>query len=249
MTGTIDLFCPHCGTKGREWARFCASCGQAYDSALAAPHQPASVMPPPLAPPAATGWAQTPNPTTPPPAPTAPGQSTQVTTLAGIAWIICAALTGYLAFIQLGYAGTIVDDGSLPSLALWNGVTAALTLSFGAKLLTKPDRGFLGTSTAWAALVVLWNGYNIMNGATHEAYIGATVAALAAGVLSWSARSGMAATAPQLVEWETGTATGEAPNAYRQAQARPAWMRLMIALGVIVVIFGGLWVVAQILSS
>jgi hypothetical protein len=207
------------------------------------------VAPPPVAPPPATGWAQTPNPTTPPPAPATPGQSTQVTTLAGLAWIACAGLTGYLAFIQLGYVGTVVDDGSLQSNALWNGVTAALTLFFGAKLLTKPDRGFLGTSAAWAVLVVLWNGYNIMNGATHEAYIGATVAALAAGVLSWSARSGMPAPPPQTVTWETGAATAEPPNAYRRARARPAWMRLLIALGVIVAIFGGLWLAAQILSS
>jgi len=243
--GTMEAFCPHCGAKRPEWARFCASCGQAYDNAPAAAQEPSSVLPP-LAPPAASGWAQT--PITPPPVPAAPGQATQVTTLAGLAWIVCAALTGYLAFIQLGYAGTVLDDGSLQSAALWNGVTAALTLFFGAKLLTKPDRGFLGTSTAWAVLVVLWNGYNIMNGATHEAYIGATVAALAAGVLSWSARSGMPVAPQELVTWETGTAPAEPPNAYRRAQARPAWMRLLIAVGVIVAIFGSLWVVGQLLS-
>jgi hypothetical protein len=199
---TQEAFCPHCGAKRPEWAKFCGTCGQSYDA-------------PPAAVTTGQGSTKSPPPTPPPaPIPAPPGSAPSdverpavpTSVLAGVAWILGAALTGYLGLLQLGYAGTEFDDGSLQFTAIWNLVAAALQLFFGAKLLTKPDRGFLGTSVAWAVLVVAWNGYNIMNGATHFAYIGATVCALAAGVLSWAARSAMPAPPRVDMRW------GEPPN-------------------------------------
>jgi hypothetical protein len=46
--------------------------------------------------------------------------------LAGLAWIASAALTGYFALLQLGYANLVPELGSL---AVWNGIAAAVTLS------------------------------------------------------------------------------------------------------------------------
>lgn len=151
--------------------RFCTSCKFDYD-AMAGGQVPLTT--PPIA----------------PAPPTTPASSASpAALLAGVSWIACAALTGYLGFLQLSFAGSVVDDGSLTEAAIWNGVAAALTLYFGAKLLTSPSRGFLGTSVAWAAIVLAWNTYSLANGVSHWAYIGATVAALAAGVLSFAGRS------------------------------------------------------------
>jgi hypothetical protein len=55
-------------------------------------------------------------------------------------------------------------------------------------MLAKPA-GILTASTVWGILTVAWNGYQIAQGATHEAYLGATVTAGAAAVLSWAARN------------------------------------------------------------
>ena len=35
MTFTSEAFCPHCGAKRPEWARFCAACGNGYDASPA----------------------------------------------------------------------------------------------------------------------------------------------------------------------------------------------------------------------
>ena len=107
--------------------------------------------------------------------------------LAGAAWIASAAFMGYLALLQLGYANVSPELGSL---ALWNGLTAAITLYFGARLLVRPA-GVLTGSVIWGVLTVAWNGYQIAQGATHEAYLGATVTAGMATVLSFVARSQM----------------------------------------------------------
>jgi len=165
--------------------RFCRSCqfdfegppdNQQRQPALPSmPVPPAPASQPPPQPPAAGGGIN--------------DASRTLRLIGGIAWLACAALIAYLGLVQLGYVGTIVDNGSLQATGMWNLVAAAITMFFGARLLTNADRGFLGTSAAWAALTVLWQGYQIANGATNEAYVAATVAALVAGVVSYAARS------------------------------------------------------------
>lgn len=194
MSGSA-AFCPQCGAKRLGNYRFCTTCKFDYD-AMAGGQAPATHAAP-----------------APAPSPTAasPSGSSPVVLLAGVSWIACAALTGYLAILQLSYAGSFVDDGTLTEAAIWNGGAAALTLFFGAKLLTSPSRGFLGTSVAVAALVLVWNIYSVLNGVTHWAYIGATVAALAAGVLSFAARSAWPSPGPARMEWGSATKPPDAP--------------------------------------
>ena len=60
---------------------------------------------------------------------------------------------------------------------------------FGAVLVARPSRGLLTASVVWGVLTVAWNGWNIANGVTHWAYIGATVAALVGGLVALAARS------------------------------------------------------------
>jgi hypothetical protein len=97
-----------------------------------------------------------------------------------------AALTGYLAFLQLQFSS--LTDSRLAeearNLAVGNGVSAAITVFFAAKLLLGPDRRFLFNSAAWGALSVAWGAYQISQGVTAEVFIAATVAAGLAGMLS-----------------------------------------------------------------
>jgi hypothetical protein len=152
------------------------------------------------------------------------GDANTAKMVAGLAWIGCAALTAYLGFIQLGYVGTVLDEGSLSATAIWNLIAGALTLFFGARLLTNADRGFLGTSVAWAILFVVWDAYQIANGVTHWAYIGSTVAALVAGVMSYVARQSMAAPPPLTPGTSWGPGWEIPPTATATAPATPtAW--------------------------
>ncbi|MFZ5855109.1 MAG: hypothetical protein ACOYXS_11570 [Chloroflexota bacterium] len=190
-------FCPQCRTSRTGAFRYCRSCGFDYDAGevLTRPaaasdtapgraqsfseryRRPAGVQP--AEPPAQPTLA----------VPSALGQQAANTPalLAGAAWIASAAFMGYLALLQLGYANVSPELGSL---ALWNGLTAAITLYFGARLLVRPA-GVLTGSVIWGVLTVAWNGYQIAQGATHEAYLGATVTAGMATVLSFVARSQM----------------------------------------------------------
>ena len=138
----------------------------------------------------------------------------QTAMFGGIAWLGSAAMIAYLGLLQLGYVGSVIDAGDLQATAIWNLVTAALTLFFAARLLTSPTRGILGTSAAWAALTAIWGAFQIANGVTHWAYIGATVAALAAGILSLVARSSMPAPPP--ATWTPTPAAGPLPPAAAQ---------------------------------
>jgi hypothetical protein len=162
MTSSVG-FCPRCGTARTVGARFCGSCGQDLEAATIAPSPTPSRAPSTL-----------------------PGSApaTNVEPIAGVAWIVSAALIGYLGLLQLGYVGTILDTGGLQGLAIWNLIAAAITLYFGARLLTKATAGNLRSSILWAVINVVWNGFEITQGATHWAFIAATVGALAAGVLS-----------------------------------------------------------------
>ncbi len=108
---------------------------------------------------------------------------------AGVAWILTAAVTAYLALLQWSYVGTMFDDGTYQLNALWNGIAAVLTAYFGARCLMNPPRGLLGTSTAWGVLSVAWGAYQIANGATHELFLLSVLGAGVAGILSLAARS------------------------------------------------------------
>ena len=161
--GSTPRFCPSCGTPRSGTLRFCAGCGADLDEG-----------PTPAATPALADRA-----------------GSNVARYAGIAWILSAALIGYLALIQLGYVGSIFDTGQFQELAIWNGLTALITLYFAARLLMSPTTKILFNSIAWAALTVVWGAYQISQGVTHDAYIGAIVAAAVAGVLSFVARQAM----------------------------------------------------------
>jgi hypothetical protein len=132
--------------------------------------------------------------------PSAPGVQSQSpinpALLGGLAWLLCAAAIGYLGLLQLGYVGTVVDEGSLQAIALWNFLSAGLTLYFGARLITRPTKGILGTSALFALVTVLWQAYNISLGATHETYLISTVAAGMAGILSVAARRELGSSTP-----------------------------------------------------
>lgn len=112
---------------------------------------------------------------------------------AGIAWVLAAATTGYLAYLQweVGSAlqGTGLDDGGLTSTAAWNAVSAVLTAYFGARCILGTSRGMLTTSTAWAVLGVGWGAIQLIDGVGSWIFALVVVLTAAAGVLSWVARS------------------------------------------------------------
>lgn len=181
------IYCPQCGARRLGSFRFCRQCGLDFDSGeIASPivfrkDPQASVVGSPRVP----ELAETGGP------PTSQHNAGTLAILGGVAWLACAAAIGYLALLQFGYVGSVLDDGSLQGTAIWNGISAALTLYFGARLLTGPTRGLLGTSAAWGALTVVWQVFNISRGATHETYLVATLAAGMAAVLSLAARQQM----------------------------------------------------------
>jgi hypothetical protein len=76
----------------------------------------------------------------------------------------------------------------LQALAAWNGIAAASMFYLGARLLSNPNKGILGTSAVLAVVVAGIQIYEIANGATHWSFLALTVAVLAAGVLSIVAR-------------------------------------------------------------
>lgn len=176
----MSAACPRCGQPLVGGYRFCRSCG--LDLAL-------------VDPPVAGGASAVPYPdpfgpiaAIPPASVAAPAN--QLAAAGGVAWIIAAALTGYLALLQFGFVGTILDGGSLQALAIWNGFAAALTLYFGVRCLKEPPRGFLTTMVAWGVLNVVWGINQVSGGASHWAYLGSIVAAGVAGGLCLAARSG-----------------------------------------------------------
>jgi len=106
--------------------------------------------------------------------------------------ILCAALTGYLALLQLGAAQTLaalgLDQGDLQTYAAWNGIAAVVTVVFGVRLLQRPTRGTLNWSIAWGILSVIGGVTQIGSGASNDVFIGSIVAAGVAGALSYAAR-------------------------------------------------------------
>ena len=111
-----------------------------------------------------------------------------ITLIAGLNWIGAALAFGFLAFLQLQYAPLAgAQKGELESLALANGVGAAITLFVGARLIIGASSGVLAGSAFWGVLSVLYGGWQISQGVTHEAFIIGTLLSGAAGVLSFIA--------------------------------------------------------------
>ena len=97
---------------------------------------------------------------------------------------------GHLAFLQLEYGGLgLADADDARGLALWNGITAAITAYFGAMAIVAPSRGRMAGAVLWAVLNVAWGGYQVSQGLTHEVFILALVAFSLAGVLAFAAWS------------------------------------------------------------
>lgn len=108
----------------------------------------------------------------------------------GVAWIVTAALTGYLALEQLNAGQTLsrfgLDSGSLNASAAWNGFAAVVTAFFGARMLMRATR-LLSWSMAWALISVASGAYQVANGVSDATFVLSVVAAGTAGVLSFAA--------------------------------------------------------------
>ena len=167
-----DAFCPRCGTPRTGSFRFCRNCGLDLDTLSAA-----GAAPP----------APTPNSVSAAPVAMAAAAGTDPATyrlLTMIAWLASALFLGWLGLVQLGYAGTILDNGSLTLLGGFNLATAAIVVFGAIRLQRSPRRASYRTSALWAIVVVVLQGLQIASGATHFAFVGATMAAATAGVLA-----------------------------------------------------------------
>ncbi len=165
---STETFCPNCGTPRTLGARFCASCGQAFLSGEAGP---AGTLSPPGS------------------------DAATAALLGGLSWLVTAALTAYLAFQQWDLSRTLsvlgLSDEGLGAYAAVNAITGLITLFFGARLLTGPSRGLLGTSIAWSILSVLGGVAQLTGGTGNDIFALGIIAAAAAGVLSYVARQAL----------------------------------------------------------
>jgi hypothetical protein len=186
-------FCPQCGNARTGSFRFCRSCGFDFDATPEGTPLPAVLTTPAIADePLATQTS--PNPLTHvapiQPAPTQAGSNatTNVPLLGGIAWIVCAALTGYLAYQQWTF-GSATSSSEMTGTATWNAVAAAVTLYFGARLIASPSRSILDWSAAWAVLSVIGGLVQIvLLDVVGDVFVLSVIAAAIAGVLSYVGR-------------------------------------------------------------
>ncbi len=108
--------------------------------------------------------------------------------IAGIAWLIGAAAIAYLAFLQLQYGSLgFADSADATSLALFNGIAAAITVYIGARAILSPTKQRLLGGVIWAVINVGWGAYQVSQGVTHEAFILSLVAFGVAGIVSFVA--------------------------------------------------------------
>lgn len=135
---------------------------------------------------------------------TSTSQSATPALLAGLSWLIAAALSGYLAYQQWSLSQTLaalgLGDEGLGGYAAWNAIGGLVTLYFAARLLTRPTRRLLDASAAWAVLSVLGGVLQLASGAGNDVFAIATIAAAAAGVLSFVARQAIPAGMAQSAE-------------------------------------------------
>lgn len=162
-------YCPSCGAVRPPGAAFCASCGRRFetDSPTISP-QAVAGSPATLSTPAAAS-------------------SASPALMAGVAWIVAAALTGYLAYQQWSI-GSFLGSSDLQTTAAWNAFACVVTLYFAAKLITAPSRKLLDRSAAWAVLSVLLGLVQIT--VAGDIFALAIIATGVAGVLSWVGRQG-----------------------------------------------------------
>ena len=174
-------FCPKCGTPRAGAFRFCRTCGLDLD---AIPSTPSA---------APVGWSA--QVTVPPGVAAAGTDPATYRLLTMLAWLASAIALAWLGLIQLGFVGTLIDDGSLGPVAIWNLLMAVL-IGYGAvRLQRSPKRSSFRQSAIWAVVIVLLQGIQIVGGATHMAYVLATAAAAGAGILAWLAYQAMPADA------------------------------------------------------
>lgn len=172
-------FCPSCGTARTGAFRFCRACGLDLETLSAPP----PAVPPPAAPAAGSAWTAAPGGLL---AATRSDPAT-LRLLTVLAWLGSSVCTGWLALVQFGFVGTLDDPGSLLAMAAWNALIALL-VGYGAIRLSRATRpSSFRQSAVYAVALVLLQGFQVVQGATHVAYIGSTGAAAAAGVLSWLA--------------------------------------------------------------
>lgn len=161
-------FCPNCGSPRLPGARFCSACGHALDADGAPP------------------------PSSGPTPPTATNAAGNTALLAGLSWLVAAALTGYLAYQQWSLSRELsalgLGDEGLGAYAGWNAIAAVITLFFGARLLTTPTRRLLDASAAWAVLSVIGGVLQIASSGSNDVFALGTIAAAVAGVLSFVGR-------------------------------------------------------------
>jgi hypothetical protein len=102
-----------------------------------------------------------------------------------LAWLVSAIAMAWLALVQLGFIGTAIDDGSLIAIAGANLLTAAV-ITYGAVRLSRATRrSSFRQAAIWAVVIVLVQGVQVAQGATHIAYVLSTAGAAAAGILAW----------------------------------------------------------------
>jgi len=167
--GPGDRYCPSCGAERPSGARFCASCGRSFGPTTS------DVTPP-----------------TPAVAPAEPETDRTALTIAGVSWLIAAALTGYLALEQfqlvnvarlLGY-----DTSQLTGTAAINAIAAVVTVFFGIRLLLRPSASILGWSIVWSIIDIVGGAYQASQGIGDAAFLGSIIAAGVAGIASFVAR-------------------------------------------------------------
>jgi hypothetical protein len=183
-------FCPKCGTGRTGSFRFCRSCGLDFDTLS----NVAASAPPPAQP----GWSAIPAATTLAAPSGAPAMADVGTyrLLTMLAWLGSALCLGWLALIQIGFAGTILDNGTFTALAAWNAVVAAIMVYGAVRLNRSTRRSSFRQSAIWAVVIIVLQGFQIAEGATHIAYVLATVAAAGAGILAWLTYGAMPAETP-----------------------------------------------------
>jgi hypothetical protein len=166
--------------------------------------------------------------------------------MAGVAWLISAALTAFLAYQQWSFASAFPSN-DLTTSAGWNAVAAAITLYFAARLIGSPSRSLLDRSAAWAIVSVVSGVLQIaLLPGVGDLFALSVIAAAVAGVLSFVGRQQTGTPAPAVA------ASGPAPPVSAAATALPmpsgsrrTAERVVIALIVIAAIGGGLLVFAK----
>ena len=184
----MPMFCPRCGAARTGSFRSCRTCRFEFDDV-----SPAGLTPPSPVQSFSARYAAQPALPSAQPKSAGPPPRRQAATAAGIAWIIAAALIGFVALQQLAAANSLDVLNRVSADAVEGGrlaeAVAALTVYFGARLLGNPPRSFLQTSFFWAVLIVGWAAYQVSAGIRSEIFTAATIVAGVAGMLSLAAWS------------------------------------------------------------